>query len=145
MCEFEIVESVGTIQMLLFDNPEIQEGASFTAKVVAGAELNGVAVFGDRPLEMDVPIIISQRVMEMAANKDELDAEKFLDEQFSLGYEPFDPRSGDYVEADINIEGSFLGHQLEIGYFIPPPDVPETILAVKFMNNFPKAVLDLGM
>lgn len=52
---------------------------------------------------------------------------------------------GDYVEADIGIEGSFLAHQLEIGYFIPPPEVEDTLIAVKFINNFPKDIIENGM
>lgn len=64
--------------MLLFDNPEIQEGAVFNVKVVAGAELNGKDVF-TKPLDMTVPVTVSRRMMELAANKDELEAEKFLE------------------------------------------------------------------
>ena len=45
----------------------------------------------------------------------------------------------------MDMEGHMLAHQLEIGYIIPPPDVPETLLAIKFTNNIPKEMIDLGL
>lgn len=131
--------------MLMFDNPEIQEGASWNVTVIAGAELDNEAIFAD-PLEITVPVTITSRMMDLGADKDALDAEKYLQEEFSLGYEPFEPRMGDWVEADLDLEdGGFLAHQLEIGYFVPPPDVPDTLLAIKMINEFPAKVLEEGM
>ena len=61
--------------MLLFDNPEIQEGATFDVGVVAGATLNGSEVF-TTPLDLTVPVTVTRRMMELGANKDEIEAEK---------------------------------------------------------------------
>ncbi len=63
--------------MLMFDNPEIQEGAVFNVKVRGAADVDGTDIFS-APLEFDVPVTISNRMMEMSANKDELEAETFL-------------------------------------------------------------------
>ncbi len=54
------------------------------------------------------------------------------------------PFNGDYVEADLNSDQAILAHQVDVGLFIPPPEVPDTLIAFKFMNNFPKEIITKG-